>query len=379
MQLSVIIVNYNVCYFLEQCLYTVRQATAGLQAEIIVVDNASTDQSRELLPALYKDVHFIWNASNVGFGKANNQALAIARGEYLALVNPDTLVDPGVFTTILDFYAANPDAGAVGMRMFDGSGKYLPESKRGWPGAWTSFFRLSGLTDRFPNHRTLARYYLGHLPPDQVHQVDVLAGAFMVFPRKVYETVGGFDERFFMYAEDIDLSFRIKQAGYKNYYLPLPGIIHFKGESTIRDDTNADQFFQAMILFVHKYYPQKSTWWKFFLESAIKLRSIFRRPGKNEPGSYPGWQQVNWQVKGNAEHPRLLPNPPAGPVVATKDTGILYVLGPGFGLSEIMQSWEKEGIPKYMLFHGAGTGSIVGSADKNGRGEAIVLQNLPLV
>ena len=231
MRLSVIIVNYNVCYFLEQCLYTVFQALKGIEAEVIVIDNASTDNSRELLPTAFPLVRFIWNTNNPGFGTANNQGLAIAKGESIVLLNPDTLLPAGIFHTCLEFLARHPEAGGLGMRMYDGRGCYLPESKRGWPGALTAFFKLSGLTALFPRNPTIARYYLGHLSPEKIHPVEVLAGAFMVIPKKVYEKVGGFDEQFFMYGEDIDLSYRISLAGFTNYYLPFPGLIHFKGES----------------------------------------------------------------------------------------------------------------------------------------------------
>ncbi|ULQ51667.1 glycosyltransferase family 2 protein [Flavihumibacter fluvii] len=379
MRLSVIIVNYNVCYFLEQCLYTVMQATEGIAAEIFVVDNASTDDSRQILPNRFPAVQFIWKESNTGFGHANNLALSRAKGEYLAILNPDTLVPQNVFTTCLQFFDHHPDAGGVGMRMYDGCGQYLPESKRGWPGAWTAFFKLSGLSAVFPRNRRIARYYLGHLSPEQVHLVEVLAGAFMVFPRKVYEQVGGFDEQFFMYGEDIDLSYRISLAGYTNYYLPNPGILHFKGESTTRNATYTRHFYEAMLIFVRKYYPQQSGAWKALLEAAIKTRELIARIGRTNAGKKTG-QKMDWQLAGDSGViPEIADLIPQVAKDKTSDQGIIYALGSDFGMQQVLESWQSGGPPKAMRFHGAGTAGIVGSDDKNGQGEVILLKKSPLV
>jgi GT2 family glycosyltransferase len=206
MQLTVIIVNYNVKYFLEQCLLSVQKAIEGIQAEVFVVDNASSDGSREYLEPKFTNIHFEWNKENVGFGKACNQALKQAKGDHVLFLNPDTVVPEDCFTACFNFFQQTPDAGAIGIRMLDGSGKFLPESKRSFPSPITSFYKLSGLSSIFPRSKTFGRYHLGYLDQHKNHEVDVLAGAFMMIRRDVVNQTGGFDESFFMYGEDVDLS-----------------------------------------------------------------------------------------------------------------------------------------------------------------------------
>jgi len=227
MQLSVIIVSYNVKYFLEQCLCSVQKAVRLLDAEIIVVDNSSADGSIEFLQPLFPQVKFIANRINAGFGKANNQALLQAKGNYILFLNPDTIVPEDCFTKCISFFENNSDCGALGIRMIDGSGRFLPESKRSFPLPFTSFFKLTGLSSLFPQSRIFNRYALGHLDEKKTHIVDVLAGAFMMARKEVLDMIGGFDEIFFMYGEDVDLSYRIQKTGYKNYYFSGSCIIHF--------------------------------------------------------------------------------------------------------------------------------------------------------
>ncbi len=286
--LSVIIVNYNVKHFLEQCLFSVMQAIQHIEAEVIVVDNASTDGSKEYFlsstfpylqgPYLQgtdlggREITFIWNEENLGFARANNQALAMAKGDYVLFLNPDTIIPEDSLVKCIQFMEAHPEAGALGVHMVDGSGRFLKESKRAYPTLATSFFKLCGLATLFPKSKTFARYHLGHLDPQQIHEVDVLAGAFMMVRKDALdktaptskvptakvgtlEVVAGFDEDFFMYGEDIDLSYRIQKAGYKNYYFADTTIIHFKGESTKRGSLNyVRMFYQAMSTFVQKHY-----------------------------------------------------------------------------------------------------------------------------
>ena len=273
--LSVIIVNYNVRYFLEQCLFSVREAMRGLDGEVIVVDNASQDGSREYLEARFPEVSFIWNTENLGFGKANNLAMKKSRGAHILFLNPDTLVAEDCFTLCLRFMEQHPEAGALGVRMIDGSGSFLKESKRAYPSLITSFFKLSGLARIFPKSPVFARYHLGHLDPGQDHDVDVLAGAFMWVRREALEKTGGFDERFFMYGEDVDLSYRIQQAGYRNYYYSGTTIIHFKGESTKKGTLNyVRMFYKAMDVFVHKHYTSVTAFFfRFFITLAIWARA----------------------------------------------------------------------------------------------------------
>lgn len=281
MQLSVIIVNYNVKYFLEQCLYSVQKACAKMNAEIIVADNNSTDGSRDFLEPLFPRVNFIWNSSNEGFAKANNRALAAAKGEYILFLNPDTLVPEDCFEKGMDFLRSNDRAGAMGIKMIDGSGNFLKESKRAFPSPLTSLYKLSGLSMLFPRSKTFAKYHLGHLDENENQEIDVLAGAFMMIPGKILKEIGNFDERFFMYGEDVDLSFRIQKAGYKNYYFAGSNIIHFKGESTKRGSLNYVRlFYQAMNLFVKKHYSgSRAGIFIFFIQAAIMMRAVFSAAG----------------------------------------------------------------------------------------------------
>jgi GT2 family glycosyltransferase len=275
MRVTVIIVNYNVRHFLEQCLCSVRKAAHLVDTEVIVVDNASSDGSRAWLEPRFPEVRFIWNAQNLGFAKANNQALALATGEHVLFLNPDTILPEDALARCVAFMDAHPDAGALGTRMLDGSGSFLPESKRAFPSPLTSFFKLSGLSAIFPRSALFARYHLGHLDPMKDHSVEVLAGAFMFVRKKVLDITGGFDEVFFMYGEDIDLSYRILQAGYRNYYLTEPAIIHFKGESTRKGSMNyVRMFYNAMYLFVHKHYGGvRAGFFRFFISLAIWFRA----------------------------------------------------------------------------------------------------------
>ncbi|OLY90970.1 Glycosyltransferase, GT2 family [Cnuella takakiae] len=269
--LSIIIVSYNVRYFLEQCLLSVRRAAKGIATEVIVVDNASDDDTCSFLPSRFPEVQFIASGANLGFAKACNLGCRQASGNYILYLNPDTLLAEDSLHQVLHFIQATPDAGAVGVHMIDGSGRYLPESKRGLPTALTSLFKLCGLARCFPHSRVFGRYYLGHLSPQQSHAVEVLAGAFMLLPRAVHEKVGGFDDAFFMYGEDIDLSYRILQAGYRNYYFAGTTIIHFKGESTRRNTArHVHTFYRAMDVFVRKHYHGLNA---VLLRSAIWCRA----------------------------------------------------------------------------------------------------------
>ena len=253
--LSVIIVNYNVKCFLEQCLCSVINASRQMDVEIIVIDNNSTDGSKDFFKERFANVRFIWSPENAGFSKANNLALKEARGEFVLFLNPDTILPEDCLEKCLAFFRQQDEIGALGLRMIDGSGTYLKESKRAFPSPFTSLFKLSGLSALFPSSKIFARYYLGQLDQHKNHEVDVLSGAFMMIKKKVLDTTGGFDERFFMYGEDVDLSYRIQKAGFKNIYFSESTIIHFKGESTKRGSLNYVRFFYgAMSLFVKKHY-----------------------------------------------------------------------------------------------------------------------------
>jgi O-antigen biosynthesis protein len=281
MQLSVIIVNYNVKYFLEQCLCSVIKACRNIESEIIVVDNNSSDGSNGLIRSRFPSVTFSENTSNLGFARANNQALETARGEFILFLNPDTIVPEDCFERCIDFLRSNSNAGALGIKMIDGSGRFLKESKRAFPSPLTSLYKLAGITILFPRSKIFSKYHLGHLSENEDHEVDVLAGAFMMVPAHILKQTGNFDERFFMYGEDVDLSFRIQQSGYKNYYFAGSSIIHFKGESTKRGSLNyVKLFYQAMNLFVKKHYSgSRAGIFIFFIQTAIIIRAALSAIG----------------------------------------------------------------------------------------------------
>ena len=271
MKLSVIIVNYNVKYFLEQCLRSVLKASKYVETEIFVVDNNSSDNSLEYLIPLFPEISFIANKNNPGFSKANNQAIELAQGDYILLLNPDTVVGEHTFSNTCDFMDNHPDAGGLGVKMINGYGDFLPESKRGFPSPWNSFCKIFGLSRIFPQSPVFAQYHLRYLNENEIHTVDVLAGAFMLLRKSTLNKTGLLDDAFFMYGEDIDLSYRIRLAGYENYYLPET-IIHYKGESTKKDTRYVRIFYQAMIIFFRKHYPNYGRLYNFFIHVAIYLR-----------------------------------------------------------------------------------------------------------
>lgn len=277
MKLSIIIVNYNVKYFLEQCLYSVRKASKGIALEVIVVDNNSVDGSVEMLKDKFKDITLIENRKNTGFSVANNQGIAVSKGEYVLLLNPDTVVQEDTFEKIIGFMDEHPEAGGLGVKMIDGKGHFLPESKRGLPTPMVAFFKIFGLARLFPKSKLFGKYHLGYLSNDETHEVDVLAGAFMLMRKEALEKVGVLDETFFMYGEDIDLSYRIQLGGYKNYYFPDTSIIHYKGESTKKSSVNyVFVFYNAMIIFAKKHFSKNNAQvFSFLINIAVYVRAGF--------------------------------------------------------------------------------------------------------
>lgn len=271
MNLSIIIVNYNVKYFLEQCLNSVLKAIQEIDSEIFVIDNASVDGSVEMLKKQFPTVNLIQNSNNLGFSKANNQAISKAKGEYILLLNPDTIVEEDCFHKLLSFMTKNKKAGAIGVKMLNGEGKYLPESKRGFPSPSVAFYKFSGLSKLFPKSKVFGKYHLSFLDSNEIHEVDVLAGAFMFIRKSVLEIIGPLDEDFFMYGEDIDLSYRIQKAGFQNYYYPLTTIIHYKGESSKKNSLNyVFMFYKAMQIFAKKHFTkQKAYWFSILINLAI--------------------------------------------------------------------------------------------------------------
>jgi GT2 family glycosyltransferase len=277
MKLSVIIVNYNVKYFLEQALLSVQRGgrNASFQIETWVVDNNSQDESVAMVKAKFPDAQLIENKDNTGFSKANNQALFKANGEYVLLLNPDTVVAEDTFSKCIAFMDAHPEAGGLGIKTIDGSGAFLPESKRGFPSPWVAFCKSFGLSAFFPKSPFFNHYYLGHLSKDETHECDVLVGSFMLMRKSVLDKIGGLDEAFFMYGEDIDLSYRIVQAGYKNYYFADSTIIHYKGESTKKGSLNyVKVFYGAMMIFARKHFQgQTATIFIALMQIAVWFRA----------------------------------------------------------------------------------------------------------
>lgn len=276
MKISVVIVNYNVKHFLEQCLYSVFKALGGIESEVFVVDNNSVDGSCHMVREKFPTVKLIENKENIGFSAANNQAIRVSQGEYVLLLNPDTVVEEDTFAKTLAFMDVHPDAGALGVKMIDGKGHFLPESKRGLPTPWVAFYKIFGLSALFPRSKKFGRYHLSYLSPDETHPVDVLCGAFMLLRREALDKTGLLDETFFMYGEDIDLSYRITQAGYKNYYFPETTIIHYKGESTRKGSLNyVKVFYNAMLIFSRKHFSTDSfRLFSFFIHIAVYFRAF---------------------------------------------------------------------------------------------------------
>ncbi|MBL7830694.1 MAG: glycosyltransferase [Saprospiraceae bacterium] len=276
MQLSIIIVNYNVQYFLEQALLSVQKAALTIDHEIWVVDNNSVDGSVDMVTQKFPNVRLIANKDNVGFSKANNQAILKSTGEYVLLLNPDTVVGEDTLIKCLHKMQEDSKIGAIGVKMIDGGGNYLPESKRGFPSPTTAFFKTTGLYRIFPKSGYFNKYYHGDLDPSKNHEIEILCGAFMFIRRDALQKAGLLDEAFFMYGEDIDLSYRILQAGYHNYYLADTTIIHYKGESTKKGSLNyVKTFYQAMIIFANKHFHgQSANLYVTFIRAAIFVRGF---------------------------------------------------------------------------------------------------------
>ena len=263
MKLSIVIVSYNVCQLLDECLESVKKALDGIDGDIYVVDNCSSDGTVETLRPKHPQVHFIANTENVGFARANNQAIRQSDSEYVLLLNPDTVVYEQTIKGCLDFMDAHPEAGGAGVRMLTREGTIAPESRRAIPTPWVSMLKMLGFTKR---------YYMSHLPWDQPSQIEVISGAYCLLRRKALNQVGLLDEDFFMYGEDIDLSYRLLKGGWQNWFLPFD-IIHYKGESTQKSSFRyVHVFYQAMLIFFRKHYGHLS----FLISLPIKMAIYFR-------------------------------------------------------------------------------------------------------
>lgn len=275
MQLSVIILNYNVRYFLELCVLSVQQAIQNIDAEIIVVDNNSSDDSCAMIKQRFPNVKLIENKENSGFPKGNNIGVAQAQGEYICILNPDTVVAEDTFEKVLAFARKQTHLGIVGCRLIDGTGNFLPESKRGIPTPWVAFTKIFGLYKFFPDSVLFNKYYAQHLKEDQTGKADILVGAFMVMKRRLYTEIGGFDEKCFMYSDDIDLSYMALQKGKSNYYFHETTVIHYKGESTVKDGTYMKRFQEAMNFFYKKHF-KVSVFFSVFMKIGIMFFSFVK-------------------------------------------------------------------------------------------------------
>ncbi|MBR4585042.1 MAG: glycosyltransferase [Bacteroidales bacterium] len=283
MKLSVVIVNYNVKHFLEQCLNSVAAAAEHCETEVFVVDNNSVDGSCNMLREKFPWVKLIENKKNYGFSYANNQAIKQSTGEYVLLLNPDTVIEEDTLKSVCYFMDAHPDAGGLGVKMIDGKGRFLPESKRGLPTPQVAFYKIFGLSKLFPRSKKFGKYHLTYLDKDQIHKVDVLSGAFMLLRAETLNKIGLLDETFFMYGEDIDLSYRITLGGYNNYYYPETTIIHYKGESTKKGSVNyVLVFYNAMKIFARKHFSKGkgAGTMIFFINLAIYLRAAMAIAGR---------------------------------------------------------------------------------------------------
>lgn len=284
--ISIVIVNYNVKYFLEQCLHSIRKAAHNISSEVFVVDNNSVDGSCAMIREKFPEVHLIENNENLGFSKANNQAIRSSSGRYILLLNPDTVIEEDTLTKCLDHMEKNPDTGALGVRMIDGKGNFLPESRRSFPTPRIAFYKVFGFSRLFPKSRVFSKYHLGYLDENEMNDVEVLPGAFMMLRKTALDKVGLLDEDFFMYGEDIDISYRLIKAGYRNIYYPGTTIIHYKGESTRKGSMNyVITFYRAMIIFARKHFsPKMAKSYTSLINIAIYFRAflaIARRFIKN--------------------------------------------------------------------------------------------------
>ncbi|MEK7748968.1 MAG: glycosyltransferase family 2 protein, partial [Bacteroidota bacterium] len=243
LQLSIIIVNYNVRDFLHHALISLRKATKGIRSEIVVVDNASDDGSTEMLRRRFPNVTLIASKQNLGFARANNLALKRARGAFLLLINPDTVVQEDTLRAMLEFFKNTPEAGLAGCKILNPDGTFQLACRRSFPTPWVAFTKIFGLSRLFPRSSWFGKYNLTYLSPEETYEVDAVSGSFMMLRKEVFEKVGGLDEEFFMYGEDLDWCYRIQQSGWKIYYAPLTQIIHYKGESTRRSSLDEIQTF----------------------------------------------------------------------------------------------------------------------------------------
>lgn len=374
MQLSVVILNYNVRYFLEQCLDSVQKALHGIDGEIIVVDNASPDDSCAMVREKFPNVILIENHENAGFPKGNNMGVARAQGEYLCILNPDTVVGEDTFQKLLAFAAPKRNLGIVGCRLIDGTGRFLPESKRGLPTPWVAFTKVMGL---YKLGKAFGKYYAMHLSDDETGRVDILVGAFMLLKTSVYREVGGFDEGCFMYSDDIDLSYMVQKTGRDNYFFADTTVIHYKGESTVRDGLYMQRFRQAMDFFYRKHFRRS-----LFFDAALRMGAAFfsvvkknQAVDKERPPTGYVLTPANEALAGALQNTVGQRVAPLHPVdlsrVASAGTEVFFDAA-HIGYRQIMELMQEQKDEKYTfkIAH-APRGFALGSNSSNDRGKVL--------
>ena len=352
-------------YFLELCLKSIQAATKNLDVEVIVVDNNSQDDSCQIVKQMFPEVNLIQNTKNYGFSKGNNIGVAQAKGEYICILNPDTVVAEDTFVKLLKFADQQENLGMVSCKLIDGKGKYLPESKRNVPVVRVAFQKMTGNS---------SNYYANHLSENEIGKIDVLVGAFMLMKKDVYNAVNGFDEDYFMYGEDIDLSYKVLKANYNNYYFGDTTIIHFKGESTLKDKTYAKRFYNAMQIFYKKHFNKNILFDAFVKYGIILAYNIRKGPKelKTNPDKY-----IVLSDKNEAEFKRVLKGnvivqselndvPNSSEVIFDAD----YV-----SYKDIIKHMSNPNINSKATFkiHPKNANFILGSNDSKNRGEVIKL------
>ena len=370
MQLSVIILNYNVRYFLEQCVRSVQKALENIDAEIIVVDNNSSDDSCLMMKQLFPQITLIENKENLGFPKGNNIAVDQAKGEYICILNPDTVVAEDTFKKLLA-KRSQQSAGIIGCKLIDGTGNFLPESKRGVPTPWVAFTKIFGL---YKISNFFGKYYAQHLTENQSGKVDVLVGAFMMMKRDLYIKVGGFDENCFMYSDDIDLSYVIQKLGNENFYFHETTVIHYKGESTVRDANYLERFREAMQFFYKKHFKKS-----IFFDSCIQIGSFLfavfkqKKPKKwvREIDKYIVFSKENIQL--NLNKPiEYLTDFEQFNVTINSNIEIVFDIN-SFSFAEIIRFMEKHK-SKNITFKNyiSQSNYLIGSNNSTDRGEVLI-------
>ncbi|WP_370476752.1 glycosyltransferase family 2 protein [Tamlana flava] len=367
MKLSIVILNYNVRHFLELCLKSVESAITNLDAEIIVVDNDSEDDSCQMVKDLFPQVNLIENKDNLGFSKGNNAGVSKAKGKYLCILNPDTVVAEDTFEKLLAFAESKTKLGAVGCKLINGGGLFLPESKRNIPYVRAAVKKIFG---------NPSEYYANHIGQNEIGKIDILVGAFMFLKRQVYNEVGGFDEDYFMYGEDIDLSYRILKSGYDNYYFGAITAIHFKGESTLKDKSYAKRFFGAMQIFYSKHFKTNPLF-DMFVWLGIKMAYFLRKVRPEKIKNVSAYAFISDKIDERVAHV-LSGLPSLQTQIGEFENGTEVIFdGNKIAYKEMIEAMECNFKKTKQLTYKIlpkGSNFLVGSDDGFSRGEVIMLE-----